>query len=92
MTTDSAWDIATSVGITALGVASARAIETHRPDALINDPFAELFVRAAALPTPMPTTPAELAAMSPPGSRLDPRLAPTIEASRFLTGERGTPA
>lgn len=68
MTTDGAWDIATSVGITALGVASARAIETHRPDALINDPFAELFVRAAALPAPMPTTPAELAAMSPPGS------------------------
>ncbi|ADP81378.1 methyltransferase [Pseudofrankia inefficax] len=62
------WDIVSSVGITALGVASARAIETHRDDALINDPFAAAFVRAAALPNPMPTTPEELAALSPPDS------------------------
>ncbi|WP_101830031.1 SAM-dependent methyltransferase [Frankia canadensis] len=62
------WDIATGVGVTALGAASARAIETHRPDAMIDDPYAEEFVRAARLPQPMPTTPEELAAMSPPGS------------------------
>ncbi|MGG7614145.1 class I SAM-dependent methyltransferase, partial [Streptomyces sp. ZG43] len=35
------------VGRTALMVAAARAIETHRPDALAHDPYAEHFVRAA---------------------------------------------
>ncbi len=66
--TDGAWDIATSVGVTDLGVASARAIETHRSDALIDNPYAEAFVRAAKLPNPMPTTLEELAALSPAGS------------------------
>ncbi|MEU4655717.1 class I SAM-dependent methyltransferase [Streptomyces sp. NPDC023723] len=36
------------VGVTALLVAAARAIETHRPDALARDGYAEHFVRAAA--------------------------------------------
>ncbi|WP_437049330.1 class I SAM-dependent methyltransferase [Streptomyces sp. enrichment culture] len=35
------------VGVTALMVAAARAIETHRPDALARDVYAEHFVRAA---------------------------------------------
>ncbi|NJQ15919.1 class I SAM-dependent methyltransferase [Streptomyces bohaiensis] len=35
------------VGVTALLVAAARAIETHRHDSLAQDPFAEHFVRAA---------------------------------------------
>jgi methyltransferase (TIGR00027 family) len=35
------------VGLTALMVAAARAIETHRPDALARDVYAEHFVRAA---------------------------------------------
>lgn len=35
------------VGLTALMVAAARAIETHRPDSLARDGFAEHFVRAA---------------------------------------------
>ncbi|WP_406406529.1 class I SAM-dependent methyltransferase [Streptomyces halstedii] len=35
------------VGLTALLVAAARAIETHRHDSLAQDPFAEHFVRAA---------------------------------------------
>jgi methyltransferase (TIGR00027 family) len=47
--------ITTGVGITALAVAAARAIETHRPDGLIHDPYAEAFVNAAEAPTPMPT-------------------------------------
>ncbi|MFD5462348.1 SAM-dependent methyltransferase [Kitasatospora sp. NPDC127059] len=34
------------VGLTALLVAAARAVETHRPDALARDPYAEHFVRA----------------------------------------------
>ncbi|WP_405584942.1 class I SAM-dependent methyltransferase [Streptomyces sp. NBC_01190] len=35
------------VGLTALLVAAARAIETHRDDSLARDPYAEHFVRAA---------------------------------------------
>ncbi|MDT0611045.1 class I SAM-dependent methyltransferase [Streptomyces lancefieldiae] len=35
------------VGLTALLVAAARAIETHRPDSLAQDSYAEHFVRAA---------------------------------------------
>jgi methyltransferase (TIGR00027 family) len=51
------WDITTGVGLTALGVAAARSIETHRPDGLVRDPYAEAFVQAAAVPVPMPTRP-----------------------------------
>ncbi|GAA4390542.1 class I SAM-dependent methyltransferase [Tsukamurella soli] len=40
------WDIVSSVGRTALGVATFRAIEAERPDALIRDPFARWFVEA----------------------------------------------
>lgn len=49
------WDIVTGVGITALGVAAGRAMETHRDDRLVSDPYAEAFVQAAAPPVPMPT-------------------------------------
>jgi methyltransferase (TIGR00027 family) len=44
--TDS-WNITESVGITALGVAACRAIETNRADALIRDEFALVLVSAA---------------------------------------------
>ncbi|MGH3532026.1 MAG: class I SAM-dependent methyltransferase, partial [Mycobacterium sp.] len=46
-THDDTWDIATSVGTTAVMVAAARAIETDRPDPLISDPFARLLVTDA---------------------------------------------
>ncbi|WP_305094741.1 SAM-dependent methyltransferase [Prescottella sp. R16] len=49
------WDIVTGVGITALGVAAGRAMETHRDGALVADPYAEAFVEAAAPPVPFPT-------------------------------------
>lgn len=49
------WDIVSGVGITALGVAAARAVETSRPDPLVRDPYAADFVRAAESPVPMPT-------------------------------------
>lgn len=50
------WDIVSSVGLTALGVAAARAVETDRSDALVRDPMAARFVAAAAdAPTAMPT-------------------------------------
>jgi methyltransferase (TIGR00027 family) len=41
------WDINTSVGWTALNVATARALEAQKPDPLVIDPFAEVFCRAA---------------------------------------------
>jgi O-methyltransferase involved in polyketide biosynthesis len=51
------WDIVTGVGITALAVAAGRAMETHRHDGLVTDPYAEAFVHAARSPVPMPTRP-----------------------------------
>jgi methyltransferase (TIGR00027 family) len=44
---DDSWDIATSVGSTAVLVAAARAAETERADRLINDPHAKLLVSGA---------------------------------------------
>jgi methyltransferase (TIGR00027 family) len=40
------WDITTSVGSTALFVATARALEAQKSDPLAVDPFAEVFCRA----------------------------------------------
>jgi methyltransferase (TIGR00027 family) len=44
---DDTWDIATSVGTTAVMVAAARAAETDEPDPLIRDPYAKLLVSEA---------------------------------------------
>ena len=44
------WDITTSVGSTALFVATARALEAQKPDPLAVDPFAETFCRAVGGP------------------------------------------
>jgi methyltransferase (TIGR00027 family) len=46
-THDDTWDIATSVGSTAVMVAAARAGETDRDDALIRDPYAKTLVAGA---------------------------------------------
>lgn len=46
-TDDDTWDIATSVGSTAVMVAAARAGETDRADALIKDPYAKILVSGA---------------------------------------------
>ncbi|MBV9321574.1 MAG: class I SAM-dependent methyltransferase [Mycobacterium sp.] len=43
------WDLASSVGATATMVAAARAMATRSEPALINDPFAELLVRAVGV-------------------------------------------
>jgi methyltransferase (TIGR00027 family) len=44
------WDITTSVGSTALFVATARALEAQKPDPLAIDPFAEVFCHAIGGP------------------------------------------
>jgi methyltransferase (TIGR00027 family) len=46
-THDDTWDIATSVGSTAVMVAAARATETEGPDPLISDPYARQLVAGA---------------------------------------------
>ncbi len=46
-THDDTWDIATSVGTTAVMVAAARAAETRQDDALITDPYADMLVEGA---------------------------------------------
>ncbi|PRC48837.1 SAM-dependent methyltransferase, partial [Mycobacterium sp. ITM-2017-0098] len=50
-TDDDTWDIASSVGATAVMVAAARAAETARPDALISDPYAKVLVEGAGAGT-----------------------------------------
>jgi methyltransferase (TIGR00027 family) len=40
------WDLASSVGVTATGVAAARALASSGPNPLIDDPFAEPLVKA----------------------------------------------
>jgi methyltransferase (TIGR00027 family) len=49
-TDNDTWDINSSVGITAIGVAVMRAIESHRPDAVFSDPYAEVLVAATDSP------------------------------------------
>ena len=46
-TDDDTWDIATSVGATAVMVAAARAAETERDDPLIRDPYAKVLIADA---------------------------------------------
>ena len=46
-TDNDTWDIASSVGATAVMVAAARAVETGRDDALIRDPYAGILVADA---------------------------------------------
>ncbi|WP_343602456.1 class I SAM-dependent methyltransferase [Mycobacterium sp.] len=48
-TDDDTWDIATSVGSTAVMVAAARAVESERPDPLIRDPYAKVLVSQAGI-------------------------------------------
>ena len=46
-TDNDTWDIASSVGATAVMVAAARAAETERPEPLIRDPYAKVLVAGA---------------------------------------------
>lgn len=55
MSTNQQWDIVSGVGITALAVAGGRAVESRRPDRLINDPFAMPLFEAAKSEIPLPS-------------------------------------
>lgn len=47
-------NIVSGVGLTALAAAAGRAVESSRPDRLVEDPFAAAFVAAAQSPVPLP--------------------------------------
>jgi methyltransferase (TIGR00027 family) len=47
-------DVTSGVGLTAIAAAAARAVESSRPDRLIDDPLAAAFVAAANPPMPLP--------------------------------------
>ena len=48
-TDNDSWDLASSVGATATGVAASRALASQGPNPLIDDPFAEPLVRAVGI-------------------------------------------
>jgi methyltransferase (TIGR00027 family) len=48
-TDNDTWDLASSVGATATGVAASRALASRGPDAQLDDPFAEPLVRAVGV-------------------------------------------
>jgi methyltransferase (TIGR00027 family) len=48
-TNNDSWDLKTGVGATATMAAAARAVASRQPDPIINDPFAEVLVRAVGL-------------------------------------------
>ncbi len=56
-TADDQWDITSSVGATALAVAAGRALETRRPDRLVDDQYAQRFVDAAGTLSAVPQDP-----------------------------------
>jgi methyltransferase (TIGR00027 family) len=83
--THAQWDIVSSVGLTALAVAAARSIETHRRDPLVQDPFAEDLVQAASPPMPMPTRPITPGGKDPEYERLWTHMADHISLrTRFF--------
>lgn len=66
-TDDDSWDLASSVGVTATMVATARALATREHDPLVNDPFADPLVRAVGLDAFTRTLDGETALADPDG-------------------------
>ncbi|HEY2190947.1 MAG TPA: SAM-dependent methyltransferase [Actinomycetospora sp.] len=67
---DDKWTITESVGVTALGVASSRAMETRRPDGLVEDPHAEAFLDAVRDEVDLPVEVDPQASSTDPASGL----------------------
>jgi methyltransferase (TIGR00027 family) len=82
---DDTWDITESVGATALGVASARAGEAAVEHPLFSDPYAQLFLDAAAeLGWKRPYSEKTLAEMA----KVDPHLAERMQAMSGYAASR----
>lgn len=76
--TASTWDVGSGPGITALGLACARAVEGTTPDRLIQDPYAPWFVEAAGVALPMLTHWPE------PGTPVTEQQALHLHGSRYI--------
>lgn len=70
------WDITTGPGLTALGLAASRLVESGQPDRLVEDPLAGAFLEAVDSPVPFPVrwpdpgeTPTDQEALHLHGSR-----------------------
>jgi len=72
------WDIVTGPGITALGIAASRSVESSMPDALIDDPFGDAFVRAVSSPVPFPLR------WPDHGEQVTDRQARSLHTSRYI--------
>ncbi|WP_327002293.1 SAM-dependent methyltransferase [Dactylosporangium sp. NBC_01737] len=72
------WDVTTGPGITALGLAAARTVESSRPDALIDDPFGAAFIQAVESPVAFP------ARWPEPGAEVSDRDALHLHGSRYI--------
>jgi methyltransferase (TIGR00027 family) len=84
-TDDDTWDITEGVGATALGVAMARAGEATVERPLFRDPYAQLFLDAAAeLGWQRPYTDATLTELA----KADPQLAERVHAMSGYTASR----
>jgi methyltransferase (TIGR00027 family) len=55
LTGNRTWDVVSGPGITALGLAASRSVESTRPDRLIEDPWAAAFIAAVDSPVAFPT-------------------------------------
>src|SRR3954447_18888713 len=53
--TSAGWDVVSGPGLTALGLAASRLVESGRPDRLIDDPLGRAFLDAVDSPVPFPT-------------------------------------
>jgi methyltransferase (TIGR00027 family) len=74
----SAWDVTTGPGITALGLAAARSVESGRPDRLVEDPFARGLFEAAGTGLPM------LVDWPAPGAPVSPTQRLHLHGSRYI--------
>src|SRR3954451_75299 len=78
MSAGNGWDVATGPGLTALGLAASRTVESGRPDRLIDDPLAARFLDAIASPVPFPTR------WPAPSERPSDREALHLHGSRYI--------
>ena len=67
-------------------VAAGRAVESHRPAPLVEDPYAELFVQRANTPQPVPTRPDQ---PWPDPERVDGETTPVDEFWSLMTTYQG---
>lgn len=75
---EAGWDVKTGPGVTALGLAAARAVETGRPDRLIEDPFAQPLFEASESDLPM------LVAWPEPDRQITEAQALHLHGSRYI--------